>query len=115
MTQDDVDTGKSFGSSEAVMVRVRRRDGKLTIDDDGAAVRLAGRPDGWHERADRIVEATGVNLNRRGVVFVPAVGEAQLDRLMRIPYWSRSVCRFRTGHAPCVDRSSGRVSVRCGA
>ncbi len=30
----------------------------------------------------RIVGATGVNVNRRGVVFVPATDEAQLDRLV---------------------------------
>lgn len=82
MTQEDVVTGRTYGTSEAVVIRVVRRDGKLTIDDDGAAVRLAGRPAGWHERADRIVGATGANVNRRGVVFVPATNEAQLDRLV---------------------------------
>ena len=82
MMRDDVHTGRTYGSSEAVVIRVVRRDGKLTIDDDGAAVRLAGRPPGWLERADRITAATGVNVNRRGVVFVPAVGDAQRDRLV---------------------------------
>jgi hypothetical protein len=82
MTRDDVVTGRTYGSSEPVVIRVVRRDSKLTIDDDGAAVRLAGRPAGWHERAGRIVEATGVNVNRRGVVFVPATDEARLGRLV---------------------------------
>ena len=54
----------------------------MTVDDDGAAVRLAGRPPGWLELAERIVRSAGVNVNRRGVVFVPAVGEARLDRLV---------------------------------
>ena len=84
MTQDDVDTGRTYGSSERVVIRVRRRGDKLTIDDGGCAVRLAGRPSGWHERADRIVEDAGLNVNRRGVVFVPAVGEAHLDRLVAL-------------------------------
>ncbi len=84
MERDDVDTGRTYGSSEAVVVRIRRRDGRLTIDDDGAAVRLAGRPRGWHERTERIVEVAGANVNRRGVVFVPTVGDAQLDRLVAV-------------------------------
>jgi hypothetical protein len=84
MTQDDGGAGSTYGSSEPVVIRVRRRGDKLTIDDDGGAVRLAGRPSGWHERADRIVEDAGVNVNRRGVVFVPAGGEAHLDRLVAL-------------------------------
>lgn len=82
MADEEIATGQRYGSDEPVVVRVRRRDDKLTVDDDGAAVRLAGRPPGWHERADRLVRVTGANLNRRGVVFVPAVGDAQLDRLV---------------------------------
>lgn len=76
-----VPTGKTYGSSEPLVVRVRRRGDKLTIDDAGMAVSLAGRPPGWLEQAEQIVKAVGVNVNRRGVVFVPAVGEARLDRL----------------------------------
>lgn len=63
---------------------VRRRDEKWTIDDDGTAVRLAGRPTGWHERADRIAESAGVKVSHRGIVFVPAVGESQIDRLVAL-------------------------------
>ncbi len=81
MTLEALHTGKTYGSSEPVVVRVRRRGDKLTIDDGGTAVGLAGRPSGWLDRAERIVESAGVNVNRRGIVFVPAVGEARLDRL----------------------------------
>lgn len=81
VTPDTVDTGRTYGTSEAVVIRVVRPDGRLTIDDDGAAVRLAGRPRGWFERAERIAAATGLNVNRRGVVYVSAVGDARLDRL----------------------------------
>ena len=82
MTREDVVTGRSYGSSEAVLIRVVRRGGTLTVDDDGAAVPLAGRPAGWHDRAQGIVAATGANVNRRGVVFVPATTEARLNRLI---------------------------------
>lgn len=75
-------TGQSYGSAEPVHVRVRRRGDKLTIDDDGSAVRLAGRPEGWHERAESVVREVGLNVNRRGVIFVPAVGEERCDRLV---------------------------------
>jgi hypothetical protein len=83
-TQRDVATGQTYGSSEPVMVRVRRRGDKLTVDDDGAAVRLTGRPSGWFDRAERIVQEAGINVNRRGVVFVPAIGEAQRERLVAL-------------------------------
>lgn len=83
-TQHEIATGQTYGSSVPVVVRVRRRGDKLTIDDDGTAVRLAGRPSGWHERADRIAAEADINVNRRGVVFVPAVGESHRDRLVAL-------------------------------
>lgn len=75
-------TLRSYGSVEDVVVRVRRRGERLTVDDAGAAVRLAGHPQGWHARAERIVAAYGLNVSRQGVVFVPAVGDHDLDRLV---------------------------------
>jgi hypothetical protein len=84
VTPAQIETGRTYGSSEPVMIRVTRRGTKLTIDDDGAAVRLAGRPPAWLECADRVVRSAGVNVNRRGVVFVPAVGEARLDHLVAL-------------------------------
>lgn len=57
MARKDVDTGRTYGSSARAMTRVVRRDGKLTIDDDGAAVRLAGRPEA---RLDRLVDLVAV-------------------------------------------------------
>jgi hypothetical protein len=82
MAVDSVDTGRTYGSSRPVVVRVHRRDGKLTIDDDGAAIDLAGRPPGWLERAERIAESAGVNVNRRGIIFVPAFHESQVEHLV---------------------------------
>jgi ankyrin repeat protein len=65
--------GVDYVAGEPVRVRVRRRGRNLTIDDEGAAVARAGRPDGWLDVARRVAEdGFWLNVNRRGVVFVPA-------------------------------------------
>jgi hypothetical protein len=65
-------------------VRVRKRGHRYVIDDDGAAVAKAGRPPGWLDVARQVVEAYDLNVNRRGVVFVPAVeGGVDLNWLVR--------------------------------
>jgi len=56
----------------------------VTVDDDGRPYDLPGGPPGWLELADRVVRSAGVSVNRRGVVFVPAVGEARLERLVAL-------------------------------
>jgi hypothetical protein len=60
--------------------------------DVGGALRLARRPPGWLERAERIVAAEGFNFNRRGVVFVPAVAGRDIAlRAVRLADASRAV------------------------
>jgi hypothetical protein len=80
-----LDAGSTYGDrGPAVEVLVRRRPGRYLVSDDGRAVGLAGRPAGWREVADAVVAGHGLNLNRRGVVSVPAVprhGAAWLDSL----------------------------------
>ena len=49
--------------------------------DGGQAVRLAGMPPGWLAVAQRVVDDLGLNVNRRGVVFVPAVYPDWVDEL----------------------------------
>ena len=68
-----VDTDLRYTPGDPVRVRIRHRDHRYDIDDDGAAVRLAGKPPGWLVRAERLVALEGMNVNRRGVVSVPAV------------------------------------------
>jgi hypothetical protein len=68
-----VDTDLRYTPGEPVRVRIRHRDHRYDIDDDGAAVRLAGKPPGWLDRAEQLVALEGLNVNRRGVVSVPAV------------------------------------------
>ena len=52
----------------------------------------AGRAPGWLERANRVVDAAGFNINRRGVVFVPAVAGRDIALLaVRLADASRAV------------------------
>ncbi|MBA2637209.1 MAG: hypothetical protein H0U79_03125 [Solirubrobacterales bacterium] len=72
----------SWGEVGEVMladgVRVRKRGHRYRVDDRGEAVARAGSPPGWLAVAERVVELEGMNVSRRGVVFVPAV-EGGLD------------------------------------
>ncbi|HEY7009335.1 MAG TPA: hypothetical protein VH395_10360 [Jatrophihabitantaceae bacterium] len=86
-----LDTGLRYRDSEPVLIRVRRRGRRYDITDDGAAVSLAGRPGGWLERVERLVAAEGFNVNRRGVLFVPAVAGRDITSLaLRLADTSRS-------------------------
>lgn len=84
--QDDgetsVETGLSYGSARPVTVRVRRRGQRYDLDDDGVAVTLAGEPEGWLEVAEGLMAAHGLNIDRRGVVSVPAVEGRDLAALV---------------------------------
>jgi hypothetical protein len=68
-----LDTGLSFDGRRSVEVNVRKRGRRYDIGDQGSAVSAAGTPPGWLEPAERIVAGVGLNVNRRGVVFVSAV------------------------------------------
>ena len=64
-----------WAPGEPVEIRVRRRGYWTEMDDEGEAIRRAGRPPGWHEVANRITAAEGMNVQRStGRVFV-AYGE----------------------------------------
>jgi len=73
----------AYVDGEPVQVRVRRRSHRIDIDDRGEAVERAGRPPGWLAVAEAVVESHNLNVNRRGVVFVPAVVGRDLDSLAR--------------------------------
>jgi hypothetical protein len=66
-------TGLDYGPAEPVEVFVRKRGHRWDLGDGGRAVRLAGKPSGWLAAAERVVAEEGMNVNRAGVVFVPAV------------------------------------------
>jgi hypothetical protein len=68
-----IDSGLSYTEDQPIRIRVRRRGHRYVIDDGGTAAELAGRPPGWLKVAERVVDEFWLNVNRRGVVFVPAV------------------------------------------
>ena len=76
-------TGLFYLAGRPVRISVRRREHRYDIDDTGAAVAIAGRPPGWREAAERVVNAVGWNVNRDGVVFVPAVEGRDIDALVQ--------------------------------
>lgn len=68
-----VETGLEYMTGEPVRVFVRGRGHRWDFGDGGRAVQLAGKPSGWLAAAERVVAEEGMNVNRAGVVFVPAV------------------------------------------
>jgi hypothetical protein len=66
--------GVDYVPGAPVRVRVRRRGIRYDLDDLGGAVEAAGRPAGWRDAAQAVVDDASLNLARRtGAVFVPAV------------------------------------------
>jgi hypothetical protein len=78
-----LDTELAYAAGHPIRVRVRKRGRRYEIDDLGEAVAGAGAPRGWLEVADRVVAEQGLNVNRTGRVFVPAVEGRDLDALVR--------------------------------
>jgi hypothetical protein len=73
-----------YSDGEPVVVRVRQRGRRIDIDDNGAAVaraRAIGTTANWLDVAQRVVAEDNLNVNRRGVVFVPAVEGRDIDSL----------------------------------
>lgn len=68
-----VDSGLTYRRADPVLIRVRRRGRRYDLADDGAAIVRAGKPTGWLEWVEAVVSAEGFNVNRSGVISVPAV------------------------------------------
>ena len=86
-----VDSRLTYRSGDPVRIRVRQRGRRYDLADDGAAVSLAGKPSGWLERVEHVVAGDGFNVNRRGVIFVPAVEGRDIAALtLRLADTSRS-------------------------
>jgi hypothetical protein len=86
-SEELVDTGLEYLPGEAVLVRVIRRGRRVAVSDEGRAVDLSGRPPGWRDAVERLVEDEfWLNLSRQGAVHVPVVPagpglEALLERV----------------------------------
>ena len=87
-----VETELRYLPDAPVRVSVRKRGSKYDIDDQGEAVRLAGKPPGWLEVARAVVEEDALNVNRAGVVFVSTFREDSVEPLaQRIGATSKAV------------------------
>jgi len=77
-----VEPGPAYGDGEPVRIRIRKRGRRYDIDDDGVAWEKAGASGrSALEAADHVVALEGFNVNRSGVVFVPAVEGRDIDAL----------------------------------
>ncbi len=81
-----VDVGLEYRPLDPVRVRVTRRDHRISVSDDGAAVARAGRPPGWRAAADGVSEQMVVNVSRSGIVSLPVVrvGPPEAEIVRRI-------------------------------
>jgi hypothetical protein len=68
-----IDAGLQYRAGEPVLVRIVRRDGRVSVSDDGAALTKAGRAHGWQAVAARLSRDSDVNISRQGVVSLPVV------------------------------------------
>jgi hypothetical protein len=73
-------SGLAYSAGQPVVIEIRKRQHRYDLSDEGAAVRKAG-VSGWLPVAEALVAEEGFNVNRRGVVFVPAVEGRDLAAL----------------------------------
>jgi hypothetical protein len=98
-----VEVGGWYTDGEPVRVVARKRGSRVDLSDGNAAVRLAGRPPGWLAAAEAGVDEYALNVNRAGVVFVPAFEWRDLEALaLGVAAASRAV------YAALLDRDDGR-------
>jgi hypothetical protein len=87
-----LDTGLAYLPGHQVRIYVRKRGGRYDLTDGAAAVTLAGRRGGWLATASDAVAGMGMNVNRRGVVFVTGFERRDVaDLAMRLAECSRLV------------------------
>lgn len=85
-TETIVDCGLVYRPGEPVLIRVTRRERRVSANDNAAAIEKAARPPGWRAAADRIERDLDVNVSRQGAVWLPvvAVGPAVDATVRRI-------------------------------
>jgi hypothetical protein len=73
-------SGLEYRTGQPVVIEIRKRGHRYDLSDEGAAVQKAGVRD-WLPVAEDVVAEEGLNVNRRGVVFVPAAEGRDLAAL----------------------------------
>jgi hypothetical protein len=87
-----LETGQTFVPGEPTRIFIRKRGRNYDLDDRGRATELARKPTGWLPIAQRVVAEEGFNVNRAGVVFVPAFEGRDLALMaLRLAETSRAV------------------------
>jgi hypothetical protein len=77
-----VEPGPAYADGDPVRIRIRKRGHRYDLDDDGAGWAKAGASGrAALEAAEQVVVQEGFNVNRSGVVFVPAVEGRDIDAL----------------------------------
>jgi hypothetical protein len=81
-----IDTGLEYRPGEPVRVTVIRREHRISVTDDGVAIRKVGRARGCGEVPARLQRELDVNVSRSGVVSLPvvAVGPSEQATVRRI-------------------------------
>jgi hypothetical protein len=89
-----VDTGLEYQPGDPVLVRVVRREHRISVTDDGAAIARTGRPHAWRAAADLVGEL-GVNVSRHGAISLPVVpvGPCEQKTVRRIG--EASLCLYQ--------------------
>jgi len=72
-TEAIVDSGLVYRPGKPVLIRVTRREPRVSVSDNGAAVEKAGRPPGWRAACEGIARDLDVNVSRQGAVSLPVV------------------------------------------
>lgn len=88
-----VATRLEYLPGQPVQVRVVHRERRISVTDDGEALRRAGRPPGWRDAIGRVLDEVDVNISRDGVVWLPvvAVGPGREAIVQRIEQASLSL------------------------
>ena len=94
----ELDSGLVYRTRRPVLIRLARRGRRYNLSDDGTAVSLSGKPPGWLESVQRLVAAEGFNVNRGGVIFVPAVEGRDIAALV-----SRLALTSRTAYLALLE------------
>jgi hypothetical protein len=68
-----IDTDLAYRPGEPVRLRVRRREQRLTVSDEGIALVQAGPAAEWRAVAQRLERELDVNVSRAGAVWLPVV------------------------------------------
>lgn len=94
----ELDSGLVYRTRRPVLIRLARRGRRYDLSDDGTAVSLSGNPPGWLESVQRLVAAEGFNVNRGGVISVPAVEGRDIATLV-----SRLALTSRTAYLTLLE------------